>query len=361
MTDISLFIPRMAGGGAEKIILKLSKSLNDRGYDVDLVLVDQSGAYIDEVPDDVHIVELDASRTLTTLPKLALYLRRTSPDSLLTTLNHSNLIAIWAKTLSRSVTRVLIRQANIPSVEAQNTCGLNITHILMKIFYSWSDQIIAISEYCREDLIENYGANPESTIKIYNPVDINEIDTLKKENLEFEIKSQYHIVAAGRLSPEKDFETLLRSFYFLSRSVDAELTILGEGEMEENLKKLSNKLEISGRVTFTGFVSNPYKFMRSADVFVLSSKSEGFGNVLIEAMACETPVVSTNCPGGPSEILQNGKYGKLVPVGHPKELYKAISSMLTMPTNGSALRSRAEEFDMNHIVDEYEEIIMNRC
>jgi glycosyltransferase involved in cell wall biosynthesis len=167
------------------------------------------------------------------------------------------------------------------------------------------------------------------------------------------------ILGVGRLTPAKDFPTLLRAFARVRQVRAVRLVILGEGELRGTLEALVRDLGLEDSVSLPGFVQNPYAYMARAKLFVLSSAWEGFGSALVEAMACGLPVVSTDC-GGPSEILEGGMYGRLVPVGDPQALAEAILTALVEPPQADLLRARAEDFSVEKIADQYLEVLCPR-
>jgi glycosyltransferase involved in cell wall biosynthesis len=209
-------------------------------------------------------------------------------------------------------------------------------------------------------MISYYGITSEDIDAIYNPVSISEIQRLSQEGVDhpaFKSNSEV-IVSAGRFTEQKDMPTLIRAFERLNQERDVQLVLLGKGEEEPQLRQLIQNFEIENKVYLPGFVDNPFSYMNAADVFALSSKSEGFGNVLVEAMACGTPVVATNCPGGPSEILDDGEYGILVPVSDNEALAAGIKKMLTEPIDDRKLHQRAGDFRYDRIVDQYESVFL---
>ena len=166
------------------------------------------------------------------------------------------------------------------------------------------------------------------------------------------------IVSIGRLHRQKDFPTLFTAFARLLEHRPARLLVLGKGPQLSELSKLAGELGISRHVDFPGFVDNPYAFLARARLFVQSSRHEGFGNVLVEAMACGCPVVATDCPSGPSEILENGRWGQLVPVGDPAALAEAMARAMDAPPRRDALRDRASFFSVERAVSRYEELLL---
>jgi glycosyltransferase involved in cell wall biosynthesis len=160
------------------------------------------------------------------------------------------------------------------------------------------------------------------------------------------------------LKPQKDFSTLIRAVQQANKKQELYLIILGEGNLKQNLKQLAEHLSIRNRICFPGFVDNPYAYMSKADVFALSSAWEGFPNVVVEAMACGTPVVCTNCPGGVSEILDNGTYGSVVPVGDSRAMAREIMDMILNPTESETLINRARSYSVAEMCDQYESKII---
>jgi glycosyltransferase involved in cell wall biosynthesis len=199
------------------------------------------------------------------------------------------------------------------------------------MFYPWADGIIAVSQGVADDLGQITRLSSDRIQVIYNPIVLPELFTLAQEPVEhpwFKPGEPPVILGVGRLHPQKDFPTLIRAFAEVRKVQQARLMILGDGPERQALTTLVSELGLIEDVAFPGFVQNPYAYMSKAAVFVLSSAWEGLGNVLVEAMAIGTPVVSTNCESGPGEILDGGKYGRLVPVGDSRAIAQAITSVL---------------------------------
>lgn len=359
MARLSLFLPNLSGGGAERIMLNLSKEFISRGHNIDLVLVNAKGEYISDIPEDVDVVNFNRSRTLSALPDLIQYLRENEPKGLLSTSTHANIISIWAKIISLCSTNIVVRQPNIPSMGMPTSLKERLLDFFISYFYPFADDIVAISHGGKEDLAKNYQIGSEKISVIHNPNNIEQIFRMKRERSGLpEFETDIVILGVGRLNEVKDFTTLIRSFNVLLQERSAELVILGKGNQRSKLEQLAADLQICDYVHLPGFVENPYKYMARADVFVLSSKWEGFGNVLVEAMACGTPVVSTDCPGGPREILQNGRYGKLVPVGDEIALAQAIKETLCTQSDPDHLIDRAMDFSIETKTTDYEELLL---
>ena len=347
----------MTIGGAERVALDLADGLTDRGYDVDLVLVDATGDLLGEVSDDVTIVDLDAGRVATSLLPLREYLRSRGPDILYSMMTEPNLIAIAASWLSRSDTRIIISEHNTLSRSIDSYKDRLIARGAW-LTYPSADHVVAVSEGVRRDVLTHTRLRPDSISMIYNPVRVDSIRERGTEPVDhkwFRDDSLEVILSGGRHEPQKGFDTLLRAFTNLERD-DARLVLFGEGPETEALQKQAQALEIDERVSFPGFVENPYSYMSAADVFVLSSEYEGFGLVLIEAMACGCPVVSTDCESGPSEILDNGSYGPLTPVGDDDALAAAIERMLEDPSDSETLYRRASEYSIEAAIEKYDRL-----
>ena len=356
--SIGIYLTSMTIGGAERVALDLSIGLSDRGYDVDLVLVDASGDLLDEVPDDVSIVDLGASRVATSLLPLRRYLTSREPDVLYSMMTEPNLIAIAAHQLASTNTRLVISEHNMLSHSIDSIKDRLVT-LGAWTSYPLADHAVAVSKGVRNDLLDKTRLKDDSISMIYNPVRVESIREQASEPVDHEWladESLEVVLSGGRHEPQKGFDTLLDAFALLERD-NVRLVLFGKGPETEALQRQAIELGISDRVSFPGFVDNPYSYMSAADVFVLSSVHEGFGLVLIEAMACGCPVVSTDCESGPGEILDGGKYGLLVPVGDKKALADGISQMLTDPTDPDVLQSRAADFSAENALSRYEPIL----
>jgi glycosyltransferase involved in cell wall biosynthesis len=331
---LALFLPSLEGGGAEHVMMDLARGFVGRGFQVDLVLASAQGAFLTQVPTGVRVIDLKARRTLTALLPLVGYLRRVRPTALLATLDHANLIALIAKALAGTRTRTAIREANIPSRETTRSRKERLLLRLMRYLYPRADALIAVSQGVADDLVTTLGLNPSRVQVIYNPVVTDQLLQQAHEPLihPWFAKGQPPVIlGAGRLVLQKDFATLIRAFAGVRRQAHVRLVILGEGELRSELEMLVRELGLEGDVALPGFVDNPFPYMARAAVFVLSSAWEGLPNVLIQAMALGTPVVSTDCPSGPREILKGGEYGKLVAVGDDRALAEAIRVALELP------------------------------
>jgi glycosyltransferase involved in cell wall biosynthesis len=326
---LAFFLPDLRGAGAERVMLNLSCAFADMGRTVHLVLVTARGAYLDRVPDNVKVVDLRGRQTILALPALVSYLRRERPSVLLSALEHTSVVSLWARRLAGVATRIVVCVHNNLSTDylIAKSVRKRVELQMVRLFYRFADSIIAVSHGVAADAAELIGLPRDRVEVIYNPVVSDKLLEMAREPVDhpwFAAGEPPVILSVGRLTAQKDQEMLLRAFAKMRASMRARLMILGEGEERVALESLARAMEIDADVLMPGFVQNPFAYMSSATVFALSSKYEGLPTVLIEALASGTRVVSTNCPSGPEEILANGKYGKLVPVGDADAMAAAL-------------------------------------
>lgn len=361
MKRIALFLPSLRGGGAERIMVTLANAFAERGFKTDLVLAKAEGPYLNDVSENVRVVDLGASRVVTSLPALVRYLRRERPDVMLSALYHANVIALLAKRLACVKTRLVVSEHSSPTpalAHATTWRDGRMAHF-MRWTYPWADSVIAVSNGVADDLAVTIGLSRDRIDVVYNPVDSSAVRQLAEQPFHhpwFATDEPLVVLGVGRLTAAKDFATLIRAFAQLRAHRQARLVILGEGELRAELEQLVVELDLLPDVLLPGFVDNPYVWMRHSALFVLSSAWEGLPTVLIEAMACGTPVVSTDCPSGPAEILEKGKWGRLVPVGDIGALSNAIATTL-VEVEHPAVTFRVADFGVNRAVEGYLQII----
>lgn len=358
---IAIFMPSLRGGGVERVMLLLAQAFAVRGLEVDLVLASAEGPYLKDVDESVRIVDLKRRRILTSLPALAKYLKARQPLAMISAMAHANVVAVWAKLISGAPTSVLVTEhVNLSraQLEASNV-RQHLVPWFMRLSYGHADRIVAVSGGVADDLAKAINIPRERIEVVYNPVESHHLATLCNAELSHPSlpdDSIPFILATGRLHPQKDFSTLIRAFAHLRKDRRARLVILGEGGQRGDLEALIESLGLTGEILLPGFVDNPYAWMRRASLFVLSSAYEGFGIVLVEAMACGTPVVSTDCPSGPAEILENGRWGALVPVADVAALANAMSSSLDSDDHPDVAK-RAGYFNLDMAVNRYLDLL----
>lgn len=359
---LALYLPSLRGGGAERVMVTLANAFAERGYGVDLVLAKAEGPYLQEVAEAVRVVDLRSSRVLFSLPGLLRYLRSERPRALLSAMGHANVIAVAARELARVPTRVVVSERNHLSVSIARARSLRARMLgrFMRRAYRRADGIIAVSGGVADDLAAHIGLARENVQVVFNPVVDSRLRALAAEPVDapwFKKGDRPLVLAVGRLTEQKGFFTLIRAFARLRATQPARLAILGEGELRNELESEVKRLGLKKDVSLPGFVDNPFSFMRHADLFVLSSAWEGLPNVLIQAMACGIPVVSTDCPSGPAEILESGRWGRLVPVGDDKALAEAMAATLDEAEHPD-VAARAAEFSVDRAVEGYLRVML---
>ena len=358
MGRIAILLPTLDPGGAERVMLNLSHGLVERGHAVDMVLGSAKGAFLPELDARIRLVDLAAPRVLQAFPALVRHLRSERPQVVISSLPHLNLAAILARSWSRIRTRLVLVEHG--DVTLASVHGLRrwerFFPAAMRLLYPFSDAVVAVSQGVADGLVQRAGIPREKITVIHNPIVTPDIPGKAAAALDhpwFKAGGPPVIVAAGRLTVTKDYPTLLHAFALLRARRAARLMILGEGEMRAALEILAISLGIEADVELCGFQTNPFAFLGRSAVLALSSTWEGFGNVLVEALACGTQVVSTDCPGGPAEILEHGKYGRLVPVGDAPALAAALGEALDAPLPVEMLRERAQAFSVDAALEKY--------
>lgn len=332
--DIAIFIRSLQGGGAERISTILANDFVEKDYSVDLLLPRAQGPYLQQISRRVNLIDFKTPEVACSLPKVVQYLKASRPRALLSFLHYPNEIAIVAKKLAGVPTRVIVSERNCLSAAAQNSQQLSVklTPLAAKLTYPWADGIVAISKGVASDLSQITKIKQDDIQVIYNPSISPELIEKSQQLVDhpwLQVDQPPVILAVGRLHPQKNFSTLIKAFSDVLKHKKSRLIILGKGPEEDEIRRLVGELNLQRHVDLPGFVQNPYAFMARAAVFVMSSKYEGFGNVLVEAMSTKTEVISTNCKSGPSEILDGGKYGQLVPVGNADAMARAILEVLS--------------------------------
>ena len=379
---IALAITNLRGGGAERCTLSIARRLIAEGYAVDLILFEDANAYPHETPSEARLFvlrsagEMQFRIRIRHTPGLGLrqglllfvrlidlirdvrfivaYVDRERPDVLFPALGEAKVSVLLARFFVSSQPSV------IPVMHSVVMNRSALVRVLYRLLFPVADRIVAVSKGVANSLVEQLGVPRENIEMIYNPVTRPEIDELARESPDHPWMSKDGppvFLAVGRLTPAKDFITLLRAFHRVSRSRHARLIILGEGPQRSRLERFIRRMAMTERVSLPGWSPNPFAYMSRASGLVVSSKYEGLSLVLIEALACGCPVVSTDCPSGPSEILCNGEFGPLVPVGDHTSLAAAMEHLLDNPPKKATLRARAQHFSVEASGERYDRLI----
>ena len=350
---ILFVIPSLGGGGAEKVLVLLLKHLDRNRFKPLLVVFDSEKAYDKGFYRDVPIICLNKKNRFDFFHlvwKLSRVIRKERPSLILSFLTYTNYLTILARSLANSrIPLFLSAHINLTS-SLSNAKIAKIKEILVRRLYHRSTGVISVSKGVREDLVANYKIPEEKCLVIYNCIDIELIKGLvnEKVNLPWFKEDIPIVISCGRLTTQKNYPLLLEAMsLILKNDISVRLLILGKGEERFKLEKLVKDLGISRNVMFLGFQSNPFKYISRATVFVLSSLWEGFPVVLMEAMACGAPVVSTRCSSGPDEIINDGVNGLLV----PSEDVNALAEVILRLLKDGSLRSRLAEAGMKRVED----------
>jgi glycosyltransferase involved in cell wall biosynthesis len=355
-TKILFIVPSMRGGGAERVMMTLLNHLDRSRFDPILALIKKEGPLLDKLPSDLPIIDLNAQNARYAIIKIIRLVWSIKPDIVFSTLGYLNLLIALIKIFLPRNIRLIAREGSIPSVQNKREKYPQIFDWLYTNVYNRFDCIIAQSQYMKKDLLENFSISDEKVIVINNPVDIKHITELSEQTGYFYPANKINLLAVGRLSYEKGYDILLQAMKLLDDNYH--LTILGVGPDEDLLLRLSDKLKLQQRVTFKGFQDNPYKWMKNADFMVLSSRYEGFPNVVLEANACGIPVIAFDCPGGTAEIIEDGVNGLLVKNGDSVAMADAIQhSRLTTWNEMKIQENISEKYNINFIMNKYENII----
>lgn len=357
----AFFTPAPTYGGAQRVTVNIANCLAARGHDIDLVAGNLRGEFVDDIDPAVRTIDLEVPRVpmlgiLAGVPHLRSYLRSARPRVLFASRTHASITAILAARLAGVDVHVAATEhsnyARTESVKGR------LTTALAAQAYRFADDVVAVSEGVADSVVEHTPVEREQTTVLYNPVDIETVRATAEEGADHEWFSDPTIetvVSVGRLAEQKDVATLLRAVARLRESrPNVRLVVVGKGPERDRLESLAESLGIGAFVSFEGYVDNPYAYMRESSVFVLSSRSEGLPTVLIEALACGSSIVATDCPHGPLELLGDDEYGRLTPVGDADEMAATIAAALDDPVPATKSRERAADFSMSSGADRYE-------
>jgi glycosyltransferase involved in cell wall biosynthesis len=357
---IAIVLPDLRPGGVEVLSILLAEEFIRHGYDVDFVLQQTRGELINAIPVGANLIDLKVRRIRYAVVPLMRYLRTSQAAVLLSAMWPLSGIAVLAARASCLGCRVVVSEhTHLSRSAAVRGMSDIVHHRAGRFIYGRADSVICVSQGVRDDLLQRTGLDGRRVHVIYNPVKPFSGSTgdVRPEIVDWWYQGGERLIAVGSLKRAKDYPTLLRAFARLRSERDARLLILGEGAERPALEQLIGKLGLVDSVRLAGYVADPYPYLETADLFVLSSAWEGLGNVIIEALVCGTPVVATDCPSGPAEILENGRYGRLVPVGDPQALAAAMAASLAGTPDREFLRARGAEFSVERAADQYLQLL----
>lgn len=357
MNKVSFYLPNLCGGGVERAFLELAQSFLSEGISVDMVLGKYEGEYLAEIPREARVISLSSGSKLKIIIGLYKYLSRENTDAFLSGGNMSNIVASIAAHLARKNCVHFVNQRS--SVQA----AWKLDRPLSSRFWIWlsgrlfrgAAGVICNSEFAMREVIEFQGISPRQTSVVYNSIDCEGIREQAKAPIEdswFLPDSLPVIVSIGSLTKVKDMETVIRAFHRVQSTIPCNLLILGEGPEREFLQKIVDNLQLEDSVRLPGFAINPFAALSRSAVCVSASLTEGCPNVILQALACNTPVVATDGSGGTSEVLEDGRWGYLVPCGDEVALAERILDVLQGGSIG-ATDQRLSQFSPPAIARQY--------
>lgn len=354
---IAVIIPSLRGGGAEKVMINVISNLDRNIFDITLIVLKKEGPYISLLPEDIEVLDLNTSRVRYSIKKLIKIINYLESDIVLSTLGHLNLALIAIKPFLLSNPKVVVREGNTPSKDLNNLSGIKkvVIKFLYKILYDRSDCIIAQCEDMKKDILKCCNIKNNNIVYIYNPVDVKKIKEKMTEFNPYNDKN-INLISVGRLAHQKGFDILIDAFKIVNKKIpNTHLTILGEGDLKEQLNMKALELNLDQNISFVDFKRNPYPYYYYSDLYILTSRWEGFPNTLLEALACETKIVAVDCKSGPREILKDGIYGVLSEENNPVEL---ANNVIKYINDKNKTKDRANYFSIDKIIKEYERVLL---
>lgn len=363
---ILFFIYQMGAGGAARTLLNILNNLDESKFIPTLVTLNYDGNYEKYLNENIKFIKLPTKRLRSAIFPLAKVIRQEKAEIVFSTIPNYNTIAILGNLFSFTPARNIVREAAL--LGGTPTADLKLR--LYGLLYTFASKVIALSYGVKENIEKRYKVDSKKIDVIYNPVDTVKIaesitaGEIKPEHASIFDGKEKIIITAGRLHHDKDQATLIKAFAEVRKKIDARLVILGEGELEQELKQLAKELDLADKIHFLGFQENPYIYFAHADVFVLTSKREGFGHVLAEALASGIPVVSTWALPGAKEVLHNGEFGLMCEVGNAKEIADRISEVFAWTDEErdaviSEGLKRIDAFQAETIVKQYERMFLD--
>jgi glycosyltransferase involved in cell wall biosynthesis len=359
---LAVLVSFSGDGGVERMMINLLHGMAARGIAIDLLLIKAQGSQLQQLPPGIRIIKLGSPHTFLNLPALIRYLRTARPAALLAAKHRALLLALWARRLSGVPVRIVGRIGT--TVSAALAGKSRVRHALwagaVRRFYPRADVVVAVSQGVADDIRAMGGMAARLTV-IRNPVVTPRLETLAQEPPPHpwlaEVGGPPVIIGMGRFTEQKDFCTLIRAFARLRAGRACRLLLLGRGQLLAEYQALAAQLDVAADIAFPGFAANPYSYLARARLFVLSSAWEGSPNALTEALALGVPVVATDCPSGPRELLAGGRYGALVAVGDDAALAAALAATLDAPLPTEQLRRAAVDYTVEASTRAYLQVL----
>lgn len=355
---VAFFLATSGHSGVDRVMQRLIPAVAARGYPVDLLRVRGHGPDLGGEVRGVRVVDLGCSHVYACVGRVARYLRRERPTAMLADKDRVNRTALLARALSGVPVRLVLRSGTTISVDLASRGALDrrVQAASMRYLYGRAFRVLVPSLGAARDLSAYAGLPPSHIAVVPSPIVTDDLVQLAESPLDDDWLASGQppvILGVGELSGRKDYATLVNAFAIVRKEMPCRLLILGEGRQRENLERLAAELGVAADVRLPGFSTNPYAYMRRAGAFVHTSRWEGMPVVLIEALALGVPVVATDCPSGPRELLQDGRVAPLVPVGDCRAVAAAILEVLRKPPDAQALRQAAEPYRVGASVDAY--------
>lgn len=366
MKKITFFLPNFLQSGAETVTVSVANYTAKQGHKVQFIVTEKKGALLDDLDPSIEIINLNCGKVINCLPYLIWYFIKNKPHIFFSTLKENNVMTILAKLISCSKSKIILREANTLTSEfsIEKSFLQKIKKQLVKYLYPKADLVIALSEHMKRDMDLFFSNKLKNVEVIYNPVDVDRILYLAKENSELEVddfsKNKKIIVSVARLHKSKGYDTILTSLKKLkSIGFDFHFYALGEGMDRERLESITHSLELEDCVSFLGFIKNPFPILSKGDCFVLASHFEGMPNSLLQALVLNIPVVCSDSPGASSEVLINGQLGRLFDVENSEQLVEQLIDTLNSNEIINTKVYIEERHNFNKIMSCYYKCIIN--
>lgn len=357
---IFLLIHQLNTGGSQKVVMNLAKYLNKDKYDVNLIVINKIGEYANFSHPSVKVIDLKSKNIRSSLFKIYALLKKEKPDIVFSALSYLSLLfSIFMPLIKSKNMKFIARETNTLSISNESLNFTKLRNYFYKKFYKKFDLIICQAKYMQDDLVNNFNIDINKTKVIYNPVDVKLIEEkmIESGGNKLDNTNDINLLAVGRLHKNKGFDLLIEAFSKLP--FNFKLQILGEGSEKEELITIAEKFNCNNRICFLGFKSNPYTYMKNADLLVLSSRHEGLPNVVLESNICKLPVIAFDCPGGTSEIIINGENGFLVECKNILKLKDTIEMASKYTWNKERIyESTKNKFNSETIIMQYQEILI---